>query len=263
MRSNLLASANRNLTPVLLLLASMVGLIAFGWPLIMQTGSSISAQLAPALTALIISVALIAIFTAISSGTLTSKAIALLGLLSALIAVARLLGAHAFGIEPMWAVIAIAGRALGPTVGFSAGSLGMASSAIITGGIGPWLPFQMLTAGWVGLIAGLLPLPRNRFEVPLLAAAGAVLSLGVGLLLNLWFWPTATVGNAALEFVPGAAVWDNLERLIFYSIATSLTFDIPRAIMTFVLVILIGGSMLRTLRRITRPVEFVLQEKLD
>jgi energy-coupling factor transport system substrate-specific component len=66
-----------------------------------------------------------------------------------------------------------------------------------------------------------------------------------------------------LEFIPGAAVWDNLERLVVYSIATSLTFDIPRAIMTFTLVILIGGSMLRTLRRITRPVEFVLQEKLD
>ncbi len=263
MRSSLLANAGRQLTAVLLLLTSIVGLIAFGWPLLMQSKSSVSAQLAPGLTALIISVALIAIFTAISSGMLTSRAIALLGLLAALIAVARLLGAHAFGIEPMWAVIAIAGRALGPTVGFSAGSLGMASSAIITGGIGPWLPFQMLAAGWVGLIAGVLPIPKNKLEIPLLATAGAIMSLFVGLLLNLWFWPTAMIGNTALAFVPGAAVWDNLERLVVYSIATSLTFDIPRAVMTFILVMLIGGSMLATLRRITRPVEFVLQEKLD
>ena len=263
MQSNLLDNFTKHLTALLLLLTSVVGLLAFSWPLIMQTQSSVTAKFAPGLTALIISVSLLAIFTAISARSLTSKTIALLGLLAALVAVARLLGAHAFGIEPMWAIIAIAGRALGPTVGFSAGSLGMASSAIITGGIGPWLPFQMLAAGWVGLISGLLPLPRNRFEVPLLASVASLLSIFVGLLLNLWFWPTATIGNAGLAFVPGGAVWDNLERLIVFSLATSLSFDIPRAAITFILVIIIGGSMLRTLRRINRPIEFVLQEKLS
>ena len=263
MQSNLPASFAKPLNSILLILSSIVGIIAFAWPLIMKSSSSIPPQIAPALTALVVSVALVSIFTAISGGILNSKIIALLGLLSALIAVARLLGAHAFGIEPMWAFIVIAGRALGPTVGFSAGSLGMASSAIITGGLGPWLPFQMLTAGWVGLIAGLLPIPKSRIEVPLLATFGAAAGIMVGLLLNLWFWPTATIGNAALAFEPGGAITNNLSKLLAFSLATSTTFDIPRAIMTFILIMLIGGPMLKTLRRVTRPVKFVLQEKLN
>jgi energy-coupling factor transport system substrate-specific component len=242
---------------------SLIGLVAFGWPLLISSAATIPADLAPGLTAIILIVALLVLLTAISSKQLNSKVIALLGLLAALIAAARLLGAHAFGIEPMWAFIAIAGRALGPIIGFSAGSLGMASSALITGGLGPWLPFQMLAAGWVGLLAGLLPLPKSKIETPLLATFGAVAALFVGLLLNLWFWPTAVMGNAALAFVPGDSIWNNLTKLLAYSLATSASFDIPRAIMTFVLILLIGGSMLRTLRRINRPVEFVLQEKAN
>jgi len=263
MPSNLQAKFAIVITPALLMLTSAIGIIAFSWPLILTSESLISPYFAPVLTALILSVSLLAVFTAISSGNLHSKAIALLGLLAALIAAARLLGAHAFGIEPMWAFIVIAGRALGPTIGFSAGSLGMVSSAVITGGIGPWLPFQMLAAGWVGLIAGLIPIPKNKIEVPLLAILGALLSLIVGLLLNLWFWPTATVGNVAIEFLPGAQITDNLNRLMLYSITTSATFDIPRAIVTFTLIMLIGGGMLRTLRRIMRPTKFVLQENLN
>lgn len=263
MQSNLLANLNRLITPILLALTSAIGMIAFAWPLLMQSGSTIPANLAPGLTALVVTVSLLVLFTSISARQLSSKSIALLGLLAALIAAARLLGAHAFGIEPMWAFIMIAGRALGPVIGFSAGSLGMASSAIITGGLGPWLPFQMLAAGWVGLIAGLIPLPKSRLEIPLLATIAATLTLAVGVLLNLWFWPTATVGNVALAFVPGDAVIDNLGKLLAYSLATSASFDIPRAIITFILVLLVGGSMLRTLRRINRPVEFILQEQTN
>lgn len=261
MLSNLQDKFLTSLTPVLLVLVSLVGLVAFGWPLLMSTKTTISSDLAPGLTALILVIALLVLLTAISAKQLSSKVIALLGLLAALIAAARLLGAHAFGIEPMWAFIVIAGRALGPVIGFSAGSLGMASSALITGGLGPWLPFQMLAAGWVGLFAGLLPIPKSKFEIPILAAFGALAAVLVGLLLNLWFWPTAVVGNAALAFEPGESIVTNLTKLMAYSLATSASFDIPRAIMTFGLIVLIGGSMLRTLRRINRPVEFVLQER--
>ena len=49
--------------------------------------------------------------------------------------------------------------------------LAIAVSAFLTGGIGPWLPFQMLGAGWVGLFAGWLPQPANqRHRLAVLAA---------------------------------------------------------------------------------------------
>lgn len=261
MPSSLLAKVNSAITPVLLFLGSLIGVISFGWPLIVTSASGISASLAPVLTAVIISIALLVVLTAISAGSLNSKSIALLGLLSALIAAARVVGAHAFGIEPMWAFIVIAGRALGPVIGFSAGSLGMASSALITGGIGPWLPFQMFAAGWVGLFAGLIPLAKNKFEIPLLAIYGAFSAVAVGLLLNLWFWPTAVVGNLTISFVAGESIATNLMKLVSFSIATSLSFDIPRAIITFMIVLIVAKPMLRTLRRITRPVEFISEVK--
>jgi energy-coupling factor transport system substrate-specific component len=263
MQLSLLDKLTASISPILLVLLSAVGLVTFCWPLILSASSPISFNLAPALTAFVLVVSLVAVFTSISAGQLHSKAIALLGLLSALIAAARLLGAHAFGIEPMWAFIVIAGRALGPTIGFSAGSLGMASSAVITGGIGPWLPFQMLAAGWVGLIAGLVPLPKTKLEIPALAVLGAILGIFVGLLLNLWFWPTATIGNESLSYVAGASITENLTKLILFTLATSASFDIPRAGITFLIIMLIGGGMLKTIRRITRPNIFVLQESIS
>jgi energy-coupling factor transport system substrate-specific component len=43
----------------------------------------------------------------------------------------------------------------------------------------------MIAAGWVGLGAGLLPPPRGRTEIVILALYGAAARLGYGLLINL------------------------------------------------------------------------------
>ena len=51
----------------------------------------------------------------------------------------------------------LAGRVFGPGFGFVLGATSLFASALLTGGVGPWLPFQMLGAAWVGLGAGLLP----------------------------------------------------------------------------------------------------------
>jgi len=51
----------------------------------------------------------------------------------------------------------ISGRVMGPGFGFVLGNAAMFASAALTGGGGPWLPFQMLAAGGVGVVAGLVP----------------------------------------------------------------------------------------------------------
>ena len=45
------------------------------------------------------------------------------------------------------------------------------ASALLTGGVGPWLPFQMLGAGWVGFVAG-LPAARRAGRRELVDAGG-------------------------------------------------------------------------------------------
>ena len=94
-------------------------------------------------------------------------------------------------------------------------------------GVGPWLPFQMLAAAWLGLGAGLLPRARGWGEVLLLAAYGVIGSLLYGVLLNLWFWPFFAA-TACISYVAGAPVLENLGRLFTFSLVTSLGFDIRR-----------------------------------
>ena len=81
----------------------------------------------------------------------------MLGVLTAIGAALRPLGAGVAGIETVFFLLVLAGRVYGPGFGFVLGTTTMFASALLTGGVGPWLPFQMLASGWVGLGAGLLP----------------------------------------------------------------------------------------------------------
>jgi energy-coupling factor transport system substrate-specific component len=142
------------------------------------------------------------------------------------------------------------------------GATTLFASALLTGGVGPWLPFQMVAAAWVGLGAGLLPRASGRAELALLAVYAAVASLAYGLLLNLSFWPFVLGPSTQLSFDPGAGVLENLHAFALFTLATSLGWDLGRAITTVVLLLLTGRAVLHALRRAARraafdaPVEF-------
>ena len=81
-------------------------------------------------------------------------------------------------------------------------------AALLTGGVGPWLPFQMFAAAWMGLFAGAAPAARGRRELVLLAAYGVVARRRLRRrCINMWFWPFAAYGPE-VTFVPG----DSLQR---------------------------------------------------
>lgn len=234
-------------------IASLVGLLAFAWPFLADPDSIVGAHAAdaPWAFAVLLPLILCVVLAQLSDGGMDAKAVALLGVLSAVVCILRPLGAGTAGIEPMWFVIVLGGRALGPGFGFALGSLSMGASALLTGGVGPWLPFQILAAAWVGLGAGLLPPLRGRAEVAMMAAYGAVAALAFGLLLNLWFWPALGTG-----FEAGAPVAANLSHWLAFSAVTSWGFDIPRAIITAALILVAGHPMLTALRRAGRRANF-------
>jgi energy-coupling factor transport system substrate-specific component len=241
-----------------LALVSLLALAAFGWPLLTHPAASSlgHAADAPWVFAAMMP-ALIAIALAeLSAGGVDAKSVALLGVLSAVGAALRPLGASITGFQPMFVIIVLGGRVLGPGFGFVLGSVTMFSSALLTGGVGPWLPFQMIGAAWVGLFAGLLPRATGRTEVVMVAAYGAVSGVVYGILLNLWFWPFMTGLSSSVAFVPGGSLHANLVRLLAFSVATSLGWDMARAIGTGVLVLFVGGPLLRALRRATRRAAF-------
>jgi energy-coupling factor transport system substrate-specific component len=246
-------------TTIVLSLVTVIGIAAFGWPLLADPSSAAVAHStdAPWLFALLLPLVLAVVFAQVADGGLDAKGIAMLGVLAAIGTALRPLGTGIAGFEPIFIVLALGGRAMGKGFGFALGSITLFSSAVLTGGVGPWLPFQMMAAGWFGFGAGCLPSRlRGRAEVIALAAYGAAGALIYGLLLNLSFWPWVNGLASQISFLPGAPLLENLQRWIAFDIATSLGFDIPRAFFTAVLILLIGRPVLFALRRATRRAAF-------
>jgi energy-coupling factor transport system substrate-specific component len=245
-------------TALALVVAGVAGLLAFGWPLLVSPDSGLAhATDAPLVLAALVAGVLLVAHLALAEDGLDVKAVALLGLLSAVGAVLRPLSAGAAGVELVFIVLVLGGRVLGPGFGFVLGSTTLLVSALLTGGVGPWLPFQMLAASWFGLGAGLLPRrPRGAAEVAMLAAYGAVAAVAYGVAMNLSFWPFQVGSGTALSFVAGGPLGENLRRLLLFSAATSLGWDLGRAVTTAVGVTLVGGPVLLVLRRATARAAF-------
>lgn len=237
---------------------SLLGVFSFLWPFVAPADSFlvVNSSETPLLFALIIPLLLVTVISQISDGGLDAKAIALLGALAAVIAVLRPLGAGLGGIEPIWVILILAGRALGPGFGFLLGSISLLASAMFTGGVGPWLPFQMLAAAWVGLGAGLLPRAAGKREIMILSAYATVACVAFGFVMNLWFWPFSLNLPEQIAFIPGAAAGENLLAWIRFSLTTSLGFDLPRAALTVILIAVIGSPILQLLRRASRKAAF-------
>ncbi len=240
-----------------LALASFAGAIAFGWPLLRVPVDGVGhATDAPLVFLILLPILVVVVLAEIAGGGIDSKALAMLGVLSAIGAALRPLGAGTAGIETTFFLLVLAGRVFGPGFGFVLGSTTLFASALLTGGVGPWLPFQMLAASWVGLGAGLLPPARGRREIVMLAGYAAVAALAFGLLMNLWFWPFVLGEDTAISYLAGAPIGENLHRLLLYSLATSMGWDVLRALTTVALILLVGPAVLGVLRRTARRAAF-------
>ena len=244
-------------TMVALSVASAFGVIAFAWPFFASKESSIGASsVAPVIFGALLLLVLGVVLAQLSEGGLDAKALALLGVLSALGAAFRPFGAGTAGVETIFFLLVIAGRALGPGFGFSLGCTTLFASALITGGVGPWMPYQMFACAWIGLGAGLLPPrpagARSRCSSPTARSS----AFFYGLLLNLSFWPFTLGGETRLSFVPGAPVIENLHRYLLFDVTTSLGWDTGRAITNAILIALAGGAVLAALRRAARKASF-------
>ncbi|MEV4050817.1 ECF transporter S component [Amycolatopsis sp. NPDC049688] len=251
------------LTPrpaLVLTVASLLGLAMFTWPLFAhpRPGAVAHAVDAPFVFMATLPVLILVVLAELSRGGIDAKALALLGVLSAVNAGLRPLGAGTGGIELVFFLLVLAGRVFGPGFGFVLGSTSLFTSALLTAGVGPWLPFQMLASSLIGLGAGLLPRkPRGKAEIALLVGYGVFAAYFFGLLMSLWTWPFLAGESTQLGFVPGAPVLDNLHRFAVYTVLTStLGWDTGRAITNAVAIVLVGPAILAVLRRAARRAAF-------
>jgi energy-coupling factor transport system substrate-specific component len=237
-------------------LASLIGFVAFLWPFVVAPGTFGDNAMAPLMFGALLLLVLAVVFAGIADHGLDAKAIAMLGVLSTIGAALRPLGAGTAGIETVFFTLVIAGRVFGPGFGFALGCTTMFTSALITGGIGPWMPYQMFGCAWVGLFAGLLPPLSGRKEIYMLAAYGAISAYCFGFMLNLSFWPFAVDPHSTVSYLPGAAFAANAQRYLIYDATTSLGWDTGRAITNVVCILLAGPAMLVAFRRASRRAAF-------
>ena len=231
----------------------------FSWPLLISSTSAKEADLAQAVFIALMPLMLILVLIEVATGEIGSKQLALLGVLIALNAVIRVLGAGTAGIETAFFVIVIASYVFGSGFGFILGSASLLVSALLTGGVGPWLPFQMMAAGLVGIGAGLLPKPKSKsLQLAFLSGYAILASFAYGFLMTIWNWPFIAGAESSISYVAGAGIYENLLRFFQYQVLTGgLLWDLGRAVTTVALILITAPSLLATLRRAASKAGFV------
>lgn len=214
---------------------------------------------APILAAAVGGLAVAAMVVEVRRGTMNGATIAILGVLGASAGLLRLLDLPGGG-SGIFFLVVLAGAAFGARFGLLLGLVSMAVSSVITGGIGPWLPFQMLALGWMGAGAGAVGRLTRRLpqaaEIVVLAAYGWVWGFLYGAIMNLWFWPFA-LDTGDLSWSPGMGLAATLQRYWSFYAVTSFGWDAAGALANAALIALTGAAVLPTLRRFAvrlRPV---------
>jgi energy-coupling factor transport system substrate-specific component len=218
-----------------------------------------------------VGLSLVALLVELQGQAISAKTVAMLGVLVAITSVLRFVEVAVpmpGGFSPIFAPIILAGYVFGGRFGFLMGTFTLLVSGLITGGVGPWLPYQMFTAGWVGLTAGWLgkiprprlqtskvPLKFGRWDLGFLTAFGFAWGLLYGVIINIYFWPFA-VGPVEQTWGPDIGLGETLARYAAFYAASSLGWDLMRAGGNVALILLLGTPTVRALTRFQRRFHF-------
>ena len=235
-------------------LLSVIGAAAFLYPfwLPAEGGAALAHSAdAPLVAGIIGALVVVVLALEVRRGTMNGATVALLAVLAALTGLLRLLDLPGGG-SGLFFLAVLAGAAFGARFGLLLGLTAMATSALLTGGMGPWLPFQMLGLAWMAGGAGLLGRATRhldlRVEVAVLAAYGWVWGFVYGAILNLWFWPFL-IGDGPTSWQPGLDPAETLDHYWAFYVSTSLPWDAAGATANAVLIGLTGAAVLPVLRR--------------
>ena len=252
----------RLLAGLIYALSGALGVFAFVAPFFLPgviVGDLGQGQFAPLLTVALVGLSVLALVVELQGQTLSAKTVALLGVLVAVTSMLRFIDIAIplpGGFSPIFVPIILAGYVFGARFGFLMGAFTLLVSSLITGGVGPWLPFQMFAAGWAGLTAGWLPHPKNKWgSLVLLCAFGFFWGLLYGVIINLYFWPFAQ-GPGAQSWTQGLGLRDTLARYAAFYVVTSLGWDLVRAAWNTVLLLALSAPTIKVLTRFRRRFHF-------
>ncbi|MDP9224727.1 MAG: ECF transporter S component, partial [Actinomycetota bacterium] len=228
---------------------NVVGVFVFAWPfLVPAVAPHIDAPWILAVVTVCLGALL---FAELERAGLGPKTVALVAVLGAAMVALRLPG-YVAGFSAMFIVVLVAGNAFGAGFGFLLGAVGTFASALFVGGLGPWLPFQMLAVGWVGAGSGVLPRPSSwPLRITILAVYGFVAAFLFGAVINLYFWPFIA-GSSKLGWDASAGATTNLRHYAAFYAVTSFGWDAVGAVGNAVLVVVLGRPLLGAFDRAAR-----------
>jgi energy-coupling factor transport system substrate-specific component len=243
---------------------SGAGLLIFLWPFL---GGDVPPD-GPALAVAIGAVAALALMEA-GARRLDSGRLALLAALAGIDSALRLAMVNGVaGFSPIFFLVMCAGYEFGPSYGFLVGSFSLLVSAVVTGGVGPWVPYETFAVGWVGAAAGLagdfvrrVAPPREtwvprRVDVLALVAVGVATGFAYGALTDIWGWVAFYRGVENVGWIPGMAPLDALAQFGRYYVLTSAYWDAFRAFGNAVAILALGTPVLMALGRLRARLGF-------
>jgi len=262
----------RIVTAAIYALSAVIGLVAFTYPFWLPQFAQGLGRVAPAtsaanahqgdaplLTMLLLFICLGTLLIEVQGQTVSAKIVAALGVLVAIASVLRFIEVAVpgpGGFSLIFAPLILCGYVFGARFGFLLGVLSMLVSALVTANVGPWLPYQMFAAGWVGLTAGWLPqMEDSRLRIVLLALFSMFWGLLFGAIMNLYFWPFIT-GGSDISWEADIDLGEGIRRYVAFYIATSLVWDIGRALGNGLFVLALGAPAIRALARFRDRFEF-------
>lgn len=262
--------SQRLLSFILYVLAAAIGVVALAYPFVARglAGQSAGGPLpqgnvTPLLSTLLVSLCLAVLLIEMQGQAAGAKTVAALGIMISATAILRFIEVGIpgpAGFSPIFVPIIFGGYVFGGRFGFLLGAMTFLVSAIITGGVGPWLPYQMFTAGWIGMSAGILPHSTNgKVEILALAVFSFAWGFVYGLIMNLYTWPFL-LGDAQMTYLPGSGIVDVMRRYAAYYLATSLIWDSAAAIGNILIVIAFGLPTIRALTRFRGRMQFSIEQ---
>ena len=242
---------------------SLAGIVLFVWPFL---GLGLPAEV-PALAVTVGAVAALALMEG-GARRLDSGRLALLAALAAIDAALRLAMVNGIaGFSPIFFLVLCAGYEFGASYGFLVGAFSLLVSAFVTGGLGPWLPYETFAVGWVGASSGLAGsvvararerrfrsgrrgwLP-DRFDLAVLVGVAIVTGFAYGALTDIWGWVAFYRGVENIGWIPGLSAADTLAQFGRYYAVTSLAWDSFRAAGDALAVLALGTPVLMAMGRL-------------
>lgn len=164
-------------------------------------------------------------FSSFERKELATRELVLIAVMSATAVVSKIIFFFTPSVNPLVAIVIISGIQFGPLFGFMVGAISpFVANMMFTQG--PWTPFQMLTTGLIGLIAGskwIRKSENNRLIMSLLAVFSGIL---YSLLMDIW----------TVLSIDGVFTWTRYLTVLVPAVPFTITYMISNAVFVNILI---------------------------